>query len=418
MKRNICVFFFLAFAFLIFSQASKLKPYLSIPIIDLNNETSRQVIVDREEGQYLGHPTTVLLEDGKTILIVYPKGHGKGEIVYKRSTDGGLTWGERLHVPESWKTSKEVPTIFRVTDQHDKKRLILFSGLYPARLSHSEDDGLTWSELENAGDWGGIVVMGAIVPLKTGKGQYMALFHDDMRFFSANGQQTFDADVKINKDRLFTLYKTFSTDGGMTWSGPVQILSRRDMNLCEPGILRSPDGKQLAVLLRENSRRYNSQIIFSYDEGKTFSEPRPLPNELNGDRHVLKYAPDGRVLVVFRDISPLGFRPDLEKVAKERNEINISAVAAETGQGSPTEGDWVGWVGTWNDLVTGAKGQYRIRFKDNYHSWDCCYPGVELLDDGTFVITTYGHWEKNKESYILSERFRLDELDKKLRMNN
>src|SRR5687767_9971284 len=31
----------------------------SIPTIDLAGETNRQVIVDREPGQYLGHPTTV-----------------------------------------------------------------------------------------------------------------------------------------------------------------------------------------------------------------------------------------------------------------------------------------------------------------------------------------------------------------------
>ena len=58
--------------------------------IDLSADTARQVVVDREEGQYLGHVTTVLLEDGKTIIAVYPKGHGKGAIVMKRSTDGGL----------------------------------------------------------------------------------------------------------------------------------------------------------------------------------------------------------------------------------------------------------------------------------------------------------------------------------------
>ena len=40
----------------------------TIPIVDLAQETQRQVIVDREPGQYLGHPTTVLLEDGKTII--------------------------------------------------------------------------------------------------------------------------------------------------------------------------------------------------------------------------------------------------------------------------------------------------------------------------------------------------------------
>ena len=398
-----------------FSQKQAVKPYLRIPVIDLDSETFRQVVVDREEGQYLGHPTTVLLEDGKTILTVYPKGHGKGAIVYKRSTDGGLTWSERLPTPESWKTSLEVPTIFPTIDPLGKKHLILFSGLYPARLAHSEDDGLTWSELEPAGDWGGVVVMASMEPLKTGEGHYMALFHDDMRFMTSNGQELYREDRKTNDKVLFTLYKTFSRDGGLTWTKPEAILAGRDMNLCEPGMMRSPDGKTIAVLLRENARRANSQIIFSKDEGKTWSDPLPLPNELNGDRHVIKYTPDGRLLIVFRDISPVSYRKDLERIAKERNEINLSIVAEETGQGSPTEGDWVGWVGTWNDLGKRKPGQYRIRFRDNIHSWDCCYPGVELLPDGTFVVTTYGHWEKDEQPYIISVRFKMAELDGRIR---
>ena len=52
-----------------------------------------------------------------------------------------------------------------------------------------------------------------------------------------------------------------------------------------------------------------------------------------------------------------------------------------------------------------------MRLKDNQHSWDTAYPGVEVLPDGTFVATTYGHWEKDEPPYILSTRFRLDELD-------
>ena len=83
----------------------------SIPLIDLAGESHRQVVVDKELGQYLGHPTTVLLEDNRTMIAVYPKGHGRGAIVMKRSTDAGLTWSDRLPVPANWATSKEVPTI-------------------------------------------------------------------------------------------------------------------------------------------------------------------------------------------------------------------------------------------------------------------------------------------------------------------
>lgn len=52
-----------------------------IQYINLTDEVEKQCIVDREEGTYLGHPTTALLEDDKTIYTVYPKGHGKGQLV-------------------------------------------------------------------------------------------------------------------------------------------------------------------------------------------------------------------------------------------------------------------------------------------------------------------------------------------------
>jgi len=349
----------------------------SIPLIDLASETNRQVIVDREPGQYLGHPTTVLLEDGKTIVCVYPKGHGRGAITLKRSSDGGLTWSERLPVPASWATSKETPTIHRVINAQGKKRLIVWSGMYPARLAASEDDGQTWSELKPAGDWGGIVVMSALEPLKTGAGNYLAMFHDDGRYISANAKPT--------QPVSFILYKTFSKDGGLTWSAPEPILARSDVHLCEPGIIRSPDGKEMAVLLRENSRRRNSHVIFSRDEGKTWSEPRELPGALTGDRHTGKYAPDGRLFISFRDTT-------LE---------------------SSTKGDWVAWVGKYEDIVAGKEGQYRVRLLKNYQNSDCGYPGVEVLPDGTFVTTTYGHWTTNEMPYIASVRLKLAELDAK-----
>jgi len=128
---------------------------VEIPTVDLNDRGAWQVVVDREKGQYLGHPTTLLLEDGKTILCVYPKGHGKGAIQYKRSVDGGVTWSERLQTPKNWETSLETPTLHRVITKDGKKRIVLFSGLHPVRQAISEDDGLTWTELKPVGAFGG-----------------------------------------------------------------------------------------------------------------------------------------------------------------------------------------------------------------------------------------------------------------------
>jgi hypothetical protein len=342
--------------------------------IDLSADTWRRVVVDREPGQYLGHVTTALLEDGRTMIAVYPKGHGQGAIVMKRSSDGGLTWSPRMATPENWATSLEVPTIHRVVDPGTgKKRLILFSGLYPIRLSVSEDDGVSWSPLRPVGNWGGIVAMASVERLKNG--DYLAVFHDDGRYFHEGGKRT----------PTMQLYQTISKDGGLTWGEPRLLHSSDAVHLCEPGIVRSPDGTTLALLLRENTRVKHSHVMFSSDEAAAWSEPRELPLALTGDRHTAKYAKDGRLFISFRDMAA----------------------------GSPWKGDWVAWVGTWDDIVNGRDGQYRLRLMDNRNDWDCAYPGVEVLRDGTIVTTTYGHWTEGQEPYIVSVRLTLGDLDRR-----
>jgi len=365
---------------------------VTIPFIDLNDETHRQVVVDREDGQYLGHPSTLLLEDGKTILCVYPKGHGVGAIVYKRSTDGGLTWSDRLPTPKSWADSKEVPVLARVVDAQGKKRIIMWAALYPAMMAVSEDDGKTWSELKQMGDWGGVVVVGDVMAVKTGAGHYMAMFHDDGRYIRG-GPGKSRGDVPTGKREnpvRFTLYQINSTDGGLTWTEPLAIQNSTAVHLCEPGFVRSPDGKQIAVLLRENARRKNAHIIFSNDEGKTWSEPRELPLALSGDRHQAEYTSDGRLFISYRMNPPRGKK-------------------------TPTNGSWAAWVGTYHDLVHGREGQYLVRLKKNHKGADCAYPGVEVLPDNTIVATTYGHWTPKAKPYILSVRLKLAELDAKVK---
>ena len=356
---------------------------ITIPIIDLSGMTDHQVIVDRDPQHYVGHPTSTLLEDGKTILVVYPLGHGAGPIQLKRSEDGGKTWSERLPTPKTWVTSVEGPMIFRTIGPDGAKHLLVFTGRQVAandtgksgariRLSVSNDDGQTWSELAKIGDYGGIAAMASMVHLPNG--DYMAFFHDDAIYWDR-------PDLKPKQQ--FRVFKVVSHDGGLTWGRPDVIASSDTLLLCEPGALFSPDGKQIAVLLRENSRKAPSQIIFSNDEGQTWTAPRALPLTLTGDRHVARYSPDGRLFISFRDVL----------------------------RGSSTYGDWIGWIGTYDDLVAGKDGQYRVLLMKNTEGVDCGYAGVQVLPDGTFVATSYGHWTAKQPPYVVSVRFSLQELD-------
>ena len=352
--------------------------------VDWAGETHRQVVVDREQGQYLGHPTTVLLSDQRSILTVYPKGHGAGPIVMKRSDDGGLTWSERLPTPASWATSMETPTVFPVDLPDGRRRLIMFSGLYPVRMARSDDEGETWTELEPIGHFGGVVAMSSVERLRSVDGELMALFHDDGRFLR---RPTSRYERIPDFEPRFEVYKTISLDDGLTWSEPEVIAAHPEAHLCEPGLIRSPDGREIAVLLRENSRRFNSFVIFSRDEGRTWSRPVELPSSLTGDRHVGRYTPDGRLFVTFRDQAP----------------------------SSPWRGDWVGWLGRYEDLQRGKRepwaGEVRVRLMDNTYAADTAYPGLELLSDGAFVTTTYGHFTRGEEPWVAAVRFTAAELD-------
>jgi hypothetical protein len=343
--------------------------------VDLAGDAERRVVVDRRAGQYLGHPTTVLLRDGRTILAAYPTGHGRGAIVLKRSTDGGRTWSDRLPVPESFATSLETPTLHRVPGSDGRDRLLLFSGLHPVRLSTSDDEGVSWSELAPVGAWGGIVTMASLELVEGG--DLVAFFHDDGRFLRQGG----------TAEGTFTLLATRSRDGGRTWSEPSTLLARGDLHLCEPGSVRAPDGGELTLLLRENHRTGPSYAIRSRDSGASWSEPVPLAAALTGDRHVARYAPDGRLVVTFRD---------------QAREFE-------------THGDWVAWVGRYADLAARGAGELRVRLADDVAGSDCGYAGLECLPGGTFVAVSYGHWTKGEAPYVIAVRFSLAELDARAR---
>jgi BNR repeat-like domain len=346
----------------------------SIPTVDLSGDTTRQVIVAQGTAdEYQGHPTTLLMPDRKTIFCVYSRNHGGPCGPLKRSDDGGLTWSGLLTVPENWPTVRNCPSIYRLSDPQGVARLFVFAGRGPDGSMHqsqSTDNGATWTPMTSTG-LKCIMPFCTIVPIENGA-KLLA---------QTNIVRPHETVEKASN----VVAQSLSSDGGLSWS-PWQIVADiPGLGPCEPAIVRSPSGKQLLCLMRENARKAGGLYMTSDDEGHTWSPVKQLPPGLHGDRHMPRYASDGRLVVCFRD----------------------------TGLRSPTRNHFLAWVGRYDDIVSGRDGQYRIKLLHSYRGGDCGYPGLELLPDETFVATTYVKYRPGPEkNSVVSVRFNLAETDK------
>lgn len=374
MKRFLAgVFLFVQSCIGLAQEGTQKDPILYPRWVDLSPDSSRQVVIARgTDSVYQGHPTTVLLPDNKTMYSVWTYGHGGHLGPMKKSNDGGLTWSPLLVTPASWTSVYNCPTIYRLVDPNGKARLFVFGGRGKDGKMHqsrSEDEGKTWTPMESNGLLC-IMPFCTIVPVENGK-KLLA---------QTNARDTFSKDEQSN-----VIVQSISTDGGLSWSGWRVVSRIPGMSPSEPWIIRSPDGKQLLCLLRENARKAGALYMTSDDEGKTWSEAKSTPPGLFGDRHMARYAPDGRLVIAFRDAGP----------------------------GSPTRNHFVAWVGRYEDITNGRDGEYRIKMLHSYKGGDCGYPGIELLPDKTFVLTTYVKYRPGTEqNSVVSVRFRLDETDR------
>ncbi len=115
----------------------------------------------------------------------------------------------------------------------------------------------------------------------------------------------------------------------------------RQLKMCEIGIVRSPDGERIVALARSQSHKHKSLIFYSDDEGETWSKPEELQGALQGERHKAVYDPiSGRLLITFREITL---------------DYNKNGVIED---GDWMAGDWIAWVGTYDDLMKQNEGQY------------------------------------------------------------
>ncbi len=393
---------------------------------------------------YVAHPDSVLLDNGD-IITAFSLGHGKGGTAMRISHDKGLSW-EVMDLPDSFANNQETPTIYKLNFTGGSQKLVLISGRpswptegnlgegWDASVSTSLDpdggcDGLVWSEMENfygpnadraeyvreagAEKFDAVVAMSALVQLKENGefvDKWMGLYHDD---------------------RTFTVYKTiltFNEEGQMEWSEPVRMLGQNGEwreyeeakslfglivsgnGFCETEIIRSPDGNELAALFRVNAKSNYSYVTFSTDEGKTWSEPQTMSQELTGERHKAEYDPvTGKLVITMRNIT-----------------------YTEVPDGKPSSSwvsrGWVAWIGDYEDLKRGAdgKGDMLVKLANTYNSGvseitefcnaDTGYAGLVVYPDGTFVTTGYGYFspaddpEHGGQSYIISKQFKVQDL--------
>lgn len=375
-----------------------------------------------DSNDYMAHPDSVLLKNGD-ILTVYPKGHGKGAILNRVSKDGGLTWSSTIeNTPASWENSLETPTVYRLEfSDGAPDKLILISANSKWQdmetpggfeCSISEDEGKTWTEFQRFFSFEDeysvvpIVAMASLTRLKeNGKfvDKWMGFFHD--------------AD--------FYNYKTilsFDENGNIQWSTPEKYLApyrdiEKSAQMCEIEVIRSENGSgdELCLIARSQSKKVNSMVAFSTDEGKTWSIPKEVPAALNGERHKAEYTSDGRLLITFRSIER-GDKAQFyaKKIDRKRGWMSAGLIA---------------WVGTYEDLKNGTEGDYRIKiahiYFDNqkkpeyYAGSDTGYCGNVVLADDTFVICGYGKFNPNVKTsdgktlktYIASKRINLRDTD-------
>jgi len=335
----------------------------NLPVVDISRQTRRHVIVAAgTERVYQGHPTTLLMPNARTMFCVWSRGHGGPAGPMARSDDAGVTW-KRLdaELPAGFRKHVNCPSIYRMVDSRGKERLWVFSARPLMPRIVSEDGGRTWTESRPLG-FKCVMTFSSVVRLSDGS--YLGMYH--------------------RRAGAVEVMQTRTSDGGVSWSRPRVVAAVKGKAPCEPFAFRSPDAKELCCLMRENTHRGLSLMMFSRDEGKTWSTPRDTPWGLTGDRHMGLYAPDGRLVIAFRDKAP----------------------------GSSTHNHFVAWVGTYDDIRKNRPGKYRIKLLHSHAGGDCGYPGMELLGDGTIVATTYIKYQSGRKRHsVVSTRFKLKETD-------
>ena len=95
--------------------------------IDISDQVDHHIIIAAgTEEVYQGHPTTLLMPDGRTMFCVWCVGHGGPCGPMAHSDDAGLTW-TRIdeQMPAGFTRHENCPSIYRLVDPAGVKELFV-----------------------------------------------------------------------------------------------------------------------------------------------------------------------------------------------------------------------------------------------------------------------------------------------------
>ncbi len=340
--------------------------------------------VTRDDSVYECFPDLARLASGRLVVAYRESDHHVvakfSRIVVRVSDDDGETWSARIVVAEGPDVTKVDAADYLTYDcprmrvLQDGRLLLVCNAATDFEKRHTQegatnflwwsDDGESWSDRQETG------IPGIVPdrPCELADGTLLIATH----------WQNQETDRRCQ-------YLHRSTDGGLTWPGPITLADDGRYNHCEASILRLPDG-ELVCYMRENSRQaYPGFKCFSADGGLTWDGPYPTLM-IGCHRPTAGLLASGRVLVTYR----------LLLHGAGRGAHNLMAYLEEidsTLQPTPDE----------------QSGQVMMLDHDNSPTPDTGYSGWVQLPDGIVYCVNYIRRDAPL-AWIRACRFREDEI--------